>query len=502
MGLPTKCKVLVIGNKLSYCNDLFKETHFEDQIPSVTTMSAVYDLILYHSSSANSRPSLQSDLKQIRQLLTPTGLILFFAENIYSLHNFKNFVHGKFGLFYNKLWYRQSGYKKSLQLAGFKAIRIFLPQPHLERPEELVFAQSKKFELPNLSQPLHHLFFTIGAYSALVEGYIFLARPDSIGSSDLLKMMNAQIISTLQLPSANMVLERLDIRLRGALVLFITEKNTGSNFIVRLVSDNTIDNIVSKNHSFLEYLRSYVGLPELIINKLPRPICRKEFAGSIIYVETMISGIIAWKKYSQKLRRPIFRDSVDFLLHLHHATQQLVMLNVTQLTSLFADDFARLANCDVISTKFRKQIENMIFTVQDQLIGKKIPLVVSHGDYGYGNIVVDPHTGMMQGVIDWDTGKSSDFPGIDLLNLFVQKERIEKGYTVSSAFSAIINGTRDNDYYAIFLQFGIPEELFNIIVYISFIRYLTRSAQYPNVFLSDQNDYELLIAILKEKLPI
>jgi len=315
-------------------------------------------------------------------------------------------------------------------------------------------------------------------------------------------MLNDQIVSALQLPSANCVLERLDIRLRGALVLFIKEKNTGKDFILRLVSDRAIDNIVSKNHSFLEYLRSCARLPEIIINKLPQPICRKEFAGSIIYVETMISGIVAWKKNCRKLRGPIFRNSVDFLLQLHYATQQLVILDSTKLDSLFADDFSRLASCSVISTKLRKQIETMIHTLQDRLIGQKIALVVSHGDYGYGNIMVDPHTGMIQGVIDWDTGRTCDFPGIDLLNFFVQKERIEKGYTVLSAFSAIINGTGDNEYLAIFLQFEIPEELYNSIVYISFIRYLTRSAQYPNVFLKDQNDYELLLNVLKEKLPV
>ena len=50
-------------------------------------------------------------------------------------------------------------------------------------------------------------------------------------------------------------------------------------------------------------------------------------------------------------------------------------------------------------------------------------VVFSHGDFGYGNILYDSRTASLSGVIDWDTSRDVELPGVDFINLLIQKFR-------------------------------------------------------------------------------
>lgn len=454
---------------------------------------------MYHSASANSRRMFKDDLKHARQLLAPSGSILLFAENPCSYKRIKSFVKGRLWSFAGKLWYRQSGYQDVLNQAGFKSTRCFLPLPRLESPEEMIVPGSKTMELPDSPGPLN----LVGRF-ALADGFVFLGGNSSMDSSQLLQAINDAISRQLQLPAANCVLERMDIRLRGAFILFLRESNTGKGFIARLVSDRKIDGIVGKNHAFLDNLQT-AGLPLAVKGKLPQPICRMECANSIVYVETMVAGIPAWKICHGRWRQQIFSDAVDFLRQMHFASRQNNLLSTEILDTLFADDRARLANCTAISVDFRERMIALMDALQQRLVGAEMDLVLSHGDYGYGNILVDPQDGVMQGVIDWDTGRTNDFPGVDLINLLVQKERAEKCCAVLPAFTAAVGRVSDEvngDYRSALNQLEIPEVLHGCIVHLGFIRYATRAAQYPKVFCKEQSDYLAILKLLSESIPL
>ncbi|MDD2580661.1 MAG: aminoglycoside phosphotransferase family protein [Desulfuromonadaceae bacterium] len=506
MDLPSSSSVLIVGDEFSFWHHVFQNAKCVDHIPTLASSTEVYELILYYSASSNSRRMFNADLKQAHQMLASNGSILLFAENTCSFKQLKNLVRGRFCSFFDKLWYRLSGYQNALHRSGFKPIYCFLPFPGLQQPEELVLAGSKMLELPHYAHPLLHLVNRFGGYLAIAEGFVILGGSNSFESSHLLQMVNEAISRQLQLPVANCLLERVDIRLRGTFVLFLTENNSGKGFIVRLVADRRIDSIVCKNHKFLEYLQGGAGLPASIMDKLPRPICRIEHDDRTVYAETMVAGMPAWKVNSCEQREHIFQAAVDFLYQVHFASCQNDIMTSYKLNILFADDQARLASCKVISADFRERVVALIETLQHRLIGTEIDLVISHGDYGYGNILVNPQSGSIQGIIDWDTGKASDFPGVDMMNLLIQKERAEKNSAVLPAFATVVGrGIAEiigNNFRNYLVLLNIPENLHSVIVYLSYIRYVTRAAQYPNVFELEQNDYQAILDLLLERLPL
>lgn len=503
LGLPTESNVLIVGRDIEFWSQAFQNPYVTERISTLTGAPEKYDLIMYHSASANSRRMFNADLKHARQILAPNGSILLFAEKTCSYKRLKGFVKGRLGSFAGKLWYGQSDYQGAIHRAGFNSTRCFLPLPCLERPEEMIVPGSKTMELPDSPGPLNPVGRFAGPF-ALADGFVFLGGNSSMDSSCLLQTINDAVSRQLQLPVASCALERMDIRLRGAFILFLRESNTGKGFIARLVSDRKIDGIVGKNHALLENLQT-AGLPLAIKGKLPRPICRMELANSVIYVETMVAGIPAWKICHGQWRQQILLDAVDFLRQVHFASRQNSLLSGEKLGILLADDRARLANCTAVSVDFRERMMALMDALQQRLLGTGMDLVISHGDYGYGNILVDPQNGTMQGVIDWDTGRTNDFPGVDMINLLVQKERAEKCCTVLPAFTAVVGKVSDNikrDYHSVLNQLEIPEVLHGCIVYLGFIRYVTRAAQYPKVFCKEQSDYLAILELLSETLPL
>ncbi len=138
--------------------------------------------------------------------------------------------------------------------------------------------------------------------------------------------------------------------------------------------------------------------------------------------------------------------------------------------------------------------------------GKECFLTVSHGDYGYGNILLNPRSGELTGVIDWDTGRKDDFPGIDYLNLAVQRIRTERDCTVTTAFEEVFNlvnrqGSLDEgDFYA--SEFNVNGDLLKVVLYVSLIRYMSRAAQYPEVFISEQIEYKKSLQSLEKLAPL
>jgi len=129
-------------------------------------------------------------------------------------------------------------------------------------------------------------------------------------------------------------------------------------------------------------------------------------------------------------------------------------------------------------------------------------LAASHGDYGYGNILVDPRDGRLLGVIDWDTGRKKELAGVDIMNLLIQKTRTERN---AGFFQAV-------EYLSRRPCFGLPSHVLDcmktnfdtdslkagLLFSIAIIRYISRSAQYPTIFLSEQDDYAKALNLINE----
>jgi len=105
-------------------------------------------------------------------------------------------------------------------------------------------------------------------------------------------------------------------------------------------------------------------------------------------------------------------------------------------------------------------------------------------------------------VIDWDTGRKKELAGVDIMNLLIQKTRTERNADFFQAVEYLYKGT----------SFGLPSHVFDfmkthfdtdksnagLLFSIAIIRYISRSAQYPAVFLSEQGEYIKALNLINE----
>lgn len=502
MGLPAGCTVLAVGDRLDSWKGLFRNCVDSPNVPCQSNVNEPFGLVLYHSRSAATSKEFGSDMKKVREILAVNGSVLVFAENPTSFRNLRNLKHGNFSLLLGKICRGHINYEKKLQQADFSDVRRFYPLPGLEHADELVAVGSSLLELPHYWHPVLHAVKKIGSFRLLAEGSVFHASSFLLESGKLLSRVNDEVAQQSCLHGERCLLERIDIRSRGALVLFLMNKSTGDRLVARIVSDKRINEIVGKNHAFLESLHNISGTSEDFKKLIPRPLCRFEYSDSAIYVETMVEGQPAWKVNRGKLRGNIFLDAVGFLQQLNFATAHLRILQDHDLDELLKEDLSRIMRSNVIGPTFQEKVVHVVHNIRRRLMGLELHMTTSHGDYGYGNILVDPDSGKLRGVIDWDTARECDFPGVDLFNLLVQKERAERGCGPFDAFSYVINELASGGFNAtlsIFRQETFDRaEVRNITMYLCFLRYVTRSLQYPPVFLEEQAEYDSILELLQD----
>lgn len=506
MGLPADSGVMAIGGRLDSWKALFRNIRFSSHVPEPSAGTESCGLILYHATSAANSLAFGADMKRVRNLLAENGSLLVFAENPTAFRNLRKLKQREFGSFFGELRHGNVPYEKVLRRAGFDDVRRFYPLPSLEQAEELVAAGSRLLELPHYWHPVLHAANKLGFFRILAEGFVFHAGPFRLESGDLVNRINDELSRQSGRHGVHCVLERIDIRSRGALVLFLVEETTGNRLIARIVSDKKNNEIIGKNHEFLKALNNAAGVSETFKNLLPRPLCRMEYADAIVYVETMVNGQPAWKVSRAGIKDTIFQGSITFLQQLNLVTARFKRLQEHDLDGLFNEDLARIMNSDAIDSSFQEKMVHVIHSLSRQMVGLELNLATSHGDYGYGNILVDPHRGSLSGVIDWDTAREDDFPGIDLFNLLIQKERAERGCGPLDAFSAVISDLAAGGLTASLPLFmeneGGRAELSKLALYMCFLRYVTRSLQYPQIFLDEQDEYCSVLARLQDVVPL
>jgi hypothetical protein len=506
LDLPIDCRVLILGAQLKRWRSVFRNCYYQERFTAQQLEAQNVDLILYHAACATTKARLLAQLRALKRLAEPSGRLLIFAPNFYSFTRLKMIrARGWKGL---GGWLRcgRWGYRRVLADTGFVEYREFLPFPGVEDTEELVAPRSRFLELPHYWHPLFHLARRIGLFPAIADGYVFIAGPAVLEQGQLLKAVTNLLSATGNQTTASCTLERFDLRLHGALVLFVAEQYSGCKVIVRVVSDQRSRDIVCRNQEFLRGLQTNVDLPVTVKALLPQPLGDFRLTASSIYVETLLEGILAWKVNRGHLRKRIHAEAAEFIFRLQHGTRCKVRLGTTELDELFAADLARLASCPGVTPLLRESVVGVVSKIRQALQGREMYLTASHGDYGYGNILVDARTGGVKGVIDWDTGRSRDLPGLDFLNLEIQRTRAETDSGLLTAFEtvfslALARSSLDaNGNYQTY--FGVSADLLPAFLHLALFRYLTRASQYPEVFAAEQAEYLCAFEFLSSKAPL
>ncbi|MGI6388555.1 MAG: phosphotransferase family protein [Desulfomonilia bacterium] len=427
-ALDSDSPILIMGEGLGAWKGVFPQARYCTTIHSIPDEPVKYDLVLLDGSSAGSAGELVQVLVQIKQRMSGQGALILLARNRFSFERMKGLIK-PMALNRDEHTYSYSQIMNAATSASFPYLCAFLPfsgNDAAQGIDEMVAPGSRFLEIPHHAHFLMKRIHSMGKYHLVHDRFAVLCMQRALLQNALFERIRTALGECGIPGGASLHLERVDIRDRGALVLFIKETNTCNHFIARVVHGQEIKTIIRKNHYFLQWLQQNNNVPDAVKTKIPNPLAELSFQENHVFIESLMPGILAWKANRKSLMSRIFEDSMQFILDLMIATSQNVSLDETSLDDLFREDEYRVNESEWCPDGFKKIFNQKLALIKRMAADQDMWLAASHGDYGYGNILVDPRDGRLLGVIDWDTGRKQEFAGVDIMNLMIQKTRTEQ----------------------------------------------------------------------------
>ena len=279
--------------------------------------------------------------------------------------------------------------------------------------------------------------------------------------------------------------EGFQLRERGAAVALVRGRRA---YVLRFVADPALQDVVERNHRTLVELRGRLGpRAAALLEKIPDPVYAERRDGTMVLGETRLPGALAWRARAGGTPADVLHHhAVGFLGQLEGATRGELTGPASDVASILRRDRDRLREAPFVSGAIREAVEAELAGAAAALGGWAGPGHASHGDFGYGNILVDAADGSLTGVIDWDTARLLDLPGIDRVNLEVQIARSDCGGSFLDAIRIVWEEERASDA----LRAAGPASRRRALFGVAICRYVLRSLSYPAVYRREAADFE------------
>ncbi len=500
LDVPMDGQVLVLGNGFDWVGKFFKNIQYKilgDQY---------FDIIFYSPNTEKTNLSIKNKVRALKKNISKRGFLLLLIDNSLSFSTVRHLIKRKAAPQKNRTCTNFISFLYLIRSFGFPCFRTWIP---IVNPggdfHEIVDLKFGKIETIHYEHWLVRFFNQLGIKHYVNDSFLAICGQRSIEDSKIFCQINKIIGGN---SGANVIasqLIRFDLRLRGALIAFIKEPNCGEKFIARITGNTKTDLIIRENNAFLSWLYTGNRLPFSLTKCLPCPIGKTSFGSTNIYIEQMMTGVPAWKADSVKLEEKIYQQADKFITEFGLVTSKPVLVDEDVFSEMFQFDINRIENCELVGMDFKNRLRGLLKKVKEKLLGKTVISVVSHGDYGYGNILVSQTTGELTGIIDWDTGRKTEFFWIDRMNMELQLLIKIKQETLSGALKYLWNRVVDhkdrftlyNSYYK--QRFKVSSQLLQLLIIITLIRFISRSVQYPHLLRHAIIEYENSLKFLAKK---
>lgn len=428
-------------------------------------------------------------LRRLRTVLTDSGSLVLLAENRISLTE----------LAHNTVSVLSAGkttapaFRLRLRKAGFERVEEFLPIPRFCSAEEFVSVRHGNAALPSDASAIEIGLNKIGLLATFSEGWCNVCSGPGGGTGTLLDKIAGQLNEGSG-TSDSVVIERFDLRDRGALVLLLHTVPTKRRLVCRITTDGSSDRSVRRNADWTERIHRSHAISPSIKQFVPRPIGTFPLNKGMEYVEELIEGTIAWKLAGKsRIERVMFDGMCDFLLEFNRETVADVSINDTLFTRLslsphaISMDRETAALTDALTQRLR-----------ESTLGSDRRLVWSHGDFGYGNAIAEPRTGRLSGIFDWDQARE-DLAGVDLLNFLIFREHTRAKVPLTMTIASVADRIVDHGLRGIDIRIRYEDEFpltgrhrLELLAWVS-LRIAQRAATYPALLARSRDEVQSLL---------
>lgn len=340
----------------------------------------------------------------------------------------------KRGELYRTYTYTWRGYGKLLRDAGFVSSRFYCPFPEYREFSELIDLDRAQ----NLPRALYPTSF-LGRLGMEVCKRVNIFREFSPTYSIVASKRQGldRFVDRLLRRIEVVTSEQSHLHVtRTAAALLFTQK-----VVVRLPLTERARMRMKVESANLRCINSRPRAP------IPDLIAEGQFQGQDYHITRAFAGVSGARitRHPHNLSA-VLRQAAGFITEFHRETIQEQVCSEEWLH----ENFDWLV--DYID-KLGGDVAEMKALSRRDLLGKRVQTVTAHGDFSLQNLIFNPQSCQLTGVVDWDLADMGGWPGGDLLHLLVALEYGARGRPFSEAVLTVLKRIRDNP--------GIERDLFN-----------------------------------------
>jgi hypothetical protein len=182
-------------------------------------------------------------------------------------------------------------------------------------------------------------------------------------------------------------------------------------------------------------------LPEALRAVLPQRLATGEIRGCTYVVDRMLPGQSGERFAGEPEWTAVERSALTRLGELHQATASARVVDEALLQDWV---HAPLTVLRPIVERLPHGSSGRLDEVRDQLIGaltgQAVRAVWVHGDLWPGNLLVDPGTQQVTGIVDWDLAGPDELPVHDYLHVLLSRRRVASGAQMGEVVSEVLSG--------------------------------------------------------------
>lgn len=175
---------------------------------------------------------------------------------------------------------------------------------------------------------------------------------------------------------------------------------------------------------------------------LPSPLASGEIAGRPYVLETRITGTdIARLALNDQEWVAIQHAACQSISQLHQQTAQTVCISDDMLQRWVNAPLAALQQITptlLTPADYQAHLQQLQEELRNALTGHTVSTSWIHGDYTPGNILIDPATHTVTGLIDWELAAPDELPQLDLIQFFMTTRLLRQQCEYGDVVCALI----------------------------------------------------------------
>ena len=467
LGLSQEARVLLVGPHFTAMRAdfaaTFRSVHLANSVQEVESANEnrLFELACVDLFSSGQLNVPVDHLDKVADLISPGGFVWLADTRVPSL---TRLTIGR--RFANQLGARPSSncVIDFLSSAGFTSVTQLTPWPDHVQAKDFWTPEAAAQYLVRSGDIWTRLASAVRRNRRIQHHSVYVACRGSRGSAvPILDEIDKQGITDLTGP---VQLSSISMRSRGALILACHGSN--ASMIARIALSPDVQARVRRNADCTQFLHRLESLPASIRDKIPSPYGHFVVGDAQVFVEQKLEGTEVWRisKGSRQAERAV-REALEFIELFSEKSSEPQLVDQTTFKGLFDVATEILPERLVRAGAGTVHLDRLVHSLARHLLGRFSRIGVAHGDYHLGNVLADPRSGELLGVVDWDTYIPIEISGVDRAHFLIAEGAWRHNVSVTTAAKGLAETCGDRD---------------RLSLAIAMLRIVERSSHFPSEF--------------------